>query len=76
MLNSLKDRWYFDYHNKVYNSLVQGSTLEGKFPFTRVTLQAFIFAIYSVSIVNKATYFCDLDCHDTAPMEKLSSIII
>ena len=35
-----------------------------------ISLPASFAAIYSASIVDKATHFCNFDCHDTVPLQK------
>lgn len=37
-----------------------------------IFLQASLIAIYYASVVDKATHFCNLDCHGTAPPANLN----
>ena len=54
-----------------YSSCCIPSSLKNVFIHTN-SFPASVTAIYSASVVDKATHFCSLDCHDTAPPAKVN----
>lgn len=64
------DGWHYDYHNKEYTSHLYDLVLiRTSLSIARNYLLASVMAIYSVSLVDKVTYFCSLDWYDTTPIE-------
>lgn len=70
-----KNEWYFNCHNKVFLPYSKPNSCK-KFFIYKSYLQAFITTIYMIFVVDKITYFCYLDCHDIAPLNKVIKDLI